>query len=1015
MKKNKLLIILSSLVAIYAIIGFVVLPKILKPQIEKIINENITQKASLEKIEFNPFLLEFSALGLKIFNEKETTIEIEKLFIDFSLVKSIHEQHINFKALQVINPYINLIQYEDESLNLEKLVLSKNESAKKSEEKSSSDIKFQVYKTVLENAKIKFTKLVKNDVPFRLDIDKLDYTFYDMGTFRNTLASHSLEILLKKNTKLKVKGGLRLAPFEMYGNVDIKNFKLNQFLAYKKNIFNFDLNKNIYLNLKFGYKLNTKDHLRIKINNANLDLKNLDIKQDKISILSLKDFAINDLNLNYPENIVSIDKIYFDSFNSKIIKDKNNQLNFANLIEQEALVETQIEEKMEETIETSLKEEKTWKVNLNLLSIKDSNINFKDDINAIFLDTKNINIKLDKLKVRGNNLSLEKASLTNPSILFNDKKNNLKLSTNTLNVNLEKLNVDASNLNMEKAKIETPSLVFNDLKNKMDITTKDLTILTTNNSLVDEKLKIDILTLTKPSVYFVDNKNNTSLVAKEISLKINDIYNYKDQIKISKVNLYEPNLIFKDINSKTDILAKNISLNIQEISQSNNKLKILRSSLNKPYISLTLGKQDVNTKKTNNSKEKEVSKIVKKESKKEESDFAFDIGPIKIKDMKMTFEDKNLPIDFKTNITNLNGEFSRLNSNNTKPTKLNLEGKVDEYGYTKITGIVDINDIKLLTDTNLLFKNIAIKNFTPYTGKFIGREIESGKLNLDLKYNIKKSDLKASNQVIISDIKLGENVESPDAVNLPLELAIALLEDSKGIIDIDLPVSGNLDDPQFSIAPIVWKVFTNLILKAATSPFSLLGSLLGIDEEKLKSLEFEYGKSEILASEKESLDGIAKILAKKHKLAIKIKPVYDEIKDKEALQDIKFEQFLIKKMDKIPEGDAYKEALEDLYTNIDGVRNLNEIEEQFTKKYKDGKKEFNKKNYVKYLRKFLASKQKVTNDELVNLSKERIANISKYLLELKKLDKKSIKIEEITKQKDRKLKWAVFNLDVTTK
>ena len=568
---------------------------------------------------------------------------------------------------------------------------------------------------------------------------------------------------------------------------------------------------------------------------------------------------------------------------------------------------------------------------------------------------------------------------------------------------------------MEKAKIETPSLVFNDLKNKMDITTKDLTILATNSSLVDEKLKIDILTLTKPSVYFVDNKNNTSLVAKEISLKINDIYNYKDQIKISKVNLYEPNLIFKDINSKTDILAKNISLNIQEISQSNNKLKILRSSLNKPYISLTLGKQDVNTKKTNNSKEKEVSKIVKKESKKEESDFAFDIGPIKIKDMKMTFEDKNLPIDFKTNITNLNGEFSRLNSNNTKPTKLNLEGKVDEYGYTKITGIVDINDIKLLTDTNLLFKNIAIKNFTPYTGKFIGREIESGKLNLDLKYNIKKSDLKASNQVIISDIKLGENVESPDAVNLPLELAIALLEDSKGIIDIDLPVSGNLDDPQFSIAPIVWKVFTNLILKAATSPFSLLGSLLGIDEEKLKSLEFEYGKSEILASEKESLDGIAKILAKKHKLAIKIKPVYDEIKDKEALQDIKFEQFLIKKMDKIPEGDAYKEALEDLYTNIDGVRNLNEIEEQFTKKYKDGKKEFNKKNYVKYLRKFLASKQKVTNDELVNLSKERIANISKYLLELKKLDKKSIKIEEITKQKDRKLKWAVFNLDVTTK
>ncbi len=110
----------------------------------------------------------------------------------------------------------------------------------------------------------------------------------------------------------------------------------------------------------------------------------------------------------------------------------------------------------------------------------------------------------------------------------------------------------------------------------------------------------------------------------------------------------------------------------------------------------------------------------------------------------MTFEDKNLPIPFKTDITKLNGNFSRLHSSSSKPTKLQLEGKVDEYGYTKITGTVDINDIKLLTDTNLLFKNIAIKNFTPYSGKFVGRKIDAGKLDLDLKYNIKKIRFKCS-------------------------------------------------------------------------------------------------------------------------------------------------------------------------------------------------------------------------------------------------------------------------------
>lgn len=1178
MQKNRLLILFSSLIAIYAIVGFVALPKILKPQIVKAINENITQKASLKKIEFNPFLLKFSALGLKIFDENETTIEIEKLFIDFSIFKSIDEQHISFKDLEIVNPYINIIQYEDGSLNLEKLTIPKKEEKKEENKKSNSDIKFQIYRTILDNAKIKFTKLIKNEEPFKLDIDKLNYTFYDMGTFKNTLASHSLKILINKNSELEINGGLRLDPFEMNGNVDIKNFKPKEFLTYKKEILNFDLDENTYLNLQFGYKVNAKEELKIELNNANLDLKNLNLKQNNNSILSLKHLAIDDLNLNYPKNVININSIYFDSLNSKIIKNKNNQLNLANLIKNEIGKKTEVKpeikneaksrtteeskeagnlakikenESINEKIEeenkntellsnSSQKKDKPWKINLNELLIKNSNISFQDAINSILLDTKNINIDLKNFKVNGNNFTLEKISiakptisfkdennklnilnkqmqvlvsnlnmkdsilnlskinlntnltfndrknslsilsdniainlsslaqkeqsidinnlslstpkidfkdeknklniftkkldlnissikkdkedisieniaLTNPSIFLRDYKNSLKIITNSLNIKLEKLNLKNADLKVNKLKVSTPSLVFNDLTNKMDITTKNINIITTNTSLIKEKLKVDILSLTKPDVYFVDNKNNTSLIAKDISLKINDIYNYKDQTKVSKLNLYEPNLVFKDLNSKTNILAKNIYLNVQKISNSKNKLKIERSSLNKPYISLTLGKQEIKKEEIDESKkpkEKERSKVVKKEKKK--SDFSFDIGPIKIKDMNMTFEDKNLPIVFKTDITKLNGEFSRLNSNSSKPTKLSLEGKVDEYGYTKITGTVDINDIKLLTDTNLLFKNIAIKNFTPYSGKFIGREIESGKLNLDLKYNIKKSDLNAQNSIVISDIKLGKNVESPDAVNLPLELAIALLENSDGVIDLELPVSGNVDDPQFSIAPIVWKVFTNLIVKAITSPFALLGSLLGIDEEKLKSLEFEFGKSEILASEKESLDNIAKILVKKPKLAIKINPAYDLKKDKEALQNIKFEQFLIKRMNKIPEGDEYKEALEELYKDIDGLK-LDDVKKQFTKKAKDGKVVFKNDDYVEYLRKFLASKEKVNESELINLSKKRVDNILNYLLKIKKIDKNSIKLEKVVKQNNENLKWAVFNLEVSTR
>lgn len=1219
MKKNKILVLISAIVSIYAILGFIALPKILKPKIEQAINENITQKASLGKVEFNPFLLKFTAHDLKIFDKKETTISIEKLLVDFSIIKSIDELHISFKDLQLVNPYINIIEYTDGSLNLQKLAIEKKDIAKTDVNKNDkkSDIKFQIYRTILDNAKIKFTKHVENKEPYSLNIDKLNYTFYDMGTYKNTLASHSLKILINQHSELIIKGGVRLDPFQMNGNVELKNFKPKDFLTYKKDILNFDLNDDAYLNLQFGYKVDTSKSLNIELNNAHLNLRNLDIKQNKESILSLKHLDIENLNLSYPKNLVKIDTILLDKLNTKVINDKKNQLNVANLVksdEKEINTENKQEQlekedentqKVDETnkevskeIVTSKKDtigqntSNPWKVTLKEFNIKDSNISFNDLANSLFIDTNNINLDLSNFNLNGNDFSLERVALSKPTIILDDKKNklniintelefilnnltsknsnillekielknkslifkdlknrlniktnnlvtnldslskqddilnikvltlntaqidfkdlknrlnistaqidinlntleqnkdilniktvnltnpkisfkdnknklhiftkktnigisnikkekenisiavvnlknpsifvrdyknSLKIITNSLSLSANSINLNGANVKVKKVKLSTPTVKFNNLDTKLDVTTKNINIIATNTSLIKENLKVGILSLTKPSVYLVDNKNDTSIVAKRISLKINNISKYKNSLKVSKINLLEPDLVFKDNKSKTNVVAKNVHLNVQKISHKNNKLKIVRSSINKPYISVTLGKKpkvekvdEPNSKITEKDKEEKKEAPIKTAKKqKKKGAFEFDIGPVKIKNMKMTFEDKNLPIPFKTDMTKLNGEFSRLSSNSTKPTKLKLEGAVDEYGYTKITGTVDINDIKLLTDTNLLFKNIAIKNFTPYSGKFIGREIESGKLNLELKYNIKKSDLNAQNSIVISDIKLGKNVDSPDAVNLPLELAIALLEDTNGVIDLNLPISGNVDDPQFSIAPIVWKVFTNLIVKAITSPFRLLASVFGFSEEDIKSLEFEFGKDEIIASEKESLDNIAKILSKKPKLAIKVKPSYHIQKDKIALQDIKFEKYLEKKMEKVVEGDEYQEALEDLYEEIDGVKKLDEVEKSFTKVNKDKKEIFKQEEYVEYLRKFLSSKQKVSDKELVLLAKKRVQNISKYLVDIKKVKVEAIIIEEdVTKLDKKDVKWAIFDLDVSVK
>lgn len=964
MKKNKLALILSSILIIYSILGFVAIPKIVKPIIVDNINANITQEASLEKVEFNPFLLTFSLHNLKIQDKENITFSIDSLSIDFNLFRTISEKHLAFQDLQLINPYIHIIENEDKSFNLEKLLkpTTKEEKQESIEDEQSEPIKFQIYKTVLEKAKIKFTKLAKDKKPFEVNINELNYTFYDMGTFRNILASHSLNILINEHTKLMINGGLKVHPFHMYGNVKLTNLRPNEFLAYKDELFNFQLTNETNIDLNFGYKVDTKKELDIKVEKLNFKLSNLNILQDAHSVLYLKSLDIEDLNLFYPQNEIKINQFGLENLNGKIINSKEETINLTKL------VNLPKEQEKKEVQQNSKQEETNWKILLANFKIANSKLSFKDEKNSFATLAEGVNLNAKNLKIVNQDISLEQVLFENKNFVFNDIKNNLDVKVKNSSLKVEDLKLNDKNRTIKQVALKS-SININDKKQKKDIS------------------------------------------AQNLELKIKDIINQNSDIQIANLNLIEPDFKLNDKVSKTNIQAKDINLLVNKISHKNSELKIDSSNLNKPFIAITLGKQE--KKKV---EAKEVKKIEKKVEEKANSNFSFDIGPLIIKDARMVFEDKNLPIPFKTNITQLHGDFSRLNSSSSKPTKLELEGKVDKYGFTKITGTVDINDIKLLTDTTILFKNIAIKNFTPYSGKFVGREIDSGKLDLNLKYNIRESNLDANNSIIISDIRLGKTVQSEDATNLPLDLAIALLENSDGVIDLELPISGNVDDPQFAIAPIVWKVFTNLIVKAISSPFTLLASVLGIEADEIKTIDFEYGKSTIIASEKEALDNIAKILATKKRLAINVTPSYHQVFDTIALQDIKFDKFLEKRMKKILKGDEYKEALEDLFEETFKDKDLDDIKDSFVKKDKNGKEYFDTKEYVENLRKTLASKQEVTTKELEELANSRSKNILDYLIIGKKVDKKAVVIaEKINVQIDEKDKWSTFNLSVSVK
>jgi outer membrane protein OmpA-like peptidoglycan-associated protein len=243
-------------------------------------------------------------------------------------------------------------------------------------------------------------------------------------------------------------------------------------------------------------------------------------------------------------------------------------------------------------------------------------------------------------------------------------------------------------------------------------------------------------------------------------------------------------------------------------------------------------------------------------------------------------------IPFATQIHRLTGVVIGTSSAKDARAQIDLNGQVDDYGTARIGGEMNVFDPTGFTDVEMRFENLEMANLTPYSGQFAGRKIDSGKLSLELDYQIDNSQLLGDNQIVVDRLKLGERVESPKAVNLPLDLAVALLEDGNGVIDIGLPVKGDLNNPEFSVGHLVWKAFVNLITKIVTSPFRALGALLGGETENLDIVAFEPGKSEVSPPEAEKLQQLAQAMEKRPQLKLVVQGRFSPQHDGEALQNL---------------------------------------------------------------------------------------------------------------------------------
>ena len=354
------------------------------------------------------------------------------------------------------------------------------------------------------------------------------------------------------------------------------------------------------------------------------------------------------------------------------------------------------------------------------------------------------------------------------------------------------------------------------------------------------------------------------------------------QLKLSNTFSLEANLSGKGLalSSGRDKIFSLASLNVAQIALSPSSLTLNRIALGSPAANISLNK-DRRLNLLSLIKPAAQAKQAAKPAQaapsrpaKNGANFAWSVKNISLSGGSLNFTDESLATPFKLRISDMKASISEISPKRAADIK--LSSLVSGSGLASITARAYPLDFKRKSDINVVLKEIPLVPASPYTAKYIGNEIAGGKLNLKLAYKIDDGKLNASNDLNLDRFELGKEVQSKDALSLPIGLVISILKDGDDQIDISLPLSGTLSDPKFSYGALVWGAIKKLLSDIVLSPFRFMGKIAGVDTKKLESIDFEAASSEILISENSKIDDLAKVAKAKPELKIILNSAYNE-------------------------------------------------------------------------------------------------------------------------------------------
>jgi uncharacterized protein involved in outer membrane biogenesis len=391
------------------------------------------------------------------------------------------------------------------------------------------------------------------------------------------------------------------------------------------------------------------------------------------------------------------------------------------------------------------------------------------------------------------------------------------------------------------------------------------------------------------------------------------------------------------------------------------------------------------------------------------------VGAVTLEGGQVVFSDDHIQPPYKMTLVDIGGRVSGLSSEPGKMADLDLKTKINNFAPAEITGKINPLAKPIYVDIGMRLDNMDLPPTSPYSMKFIGYGIVSGQLSLNLKYLVAKDKLTASNNIEVDQLNLSEQPENPKAAKYPVKLAIALLKDRSGLINLDVPVSGDLKNPKFTLGGVIWTAIKNIIDKMVTAPFALIGRLFGGGPE-LGYVEFDYGRSALSANDLKKLNTLSKALFERPKLKMEITGRIDPARDPDALRRVMF-------LRELKEQKYEDMSKKERPANVDQVGiKPDEYNKYLKKAYKAAKFPkpkgflgFEKSLPPPEMEKLMLTNIKVTQDDLRQLSIQRADNVRSYLMTTGKVAADRLFITRpqniaVKEEKDKKASRVDFSL-----